>query len=129
MTARRGENLFSLIVGPMVWAVHFLVVYVIIAIACAKGAFYAQVYGIGVVPLIVIVVTVIAVGLIVHGIVVAMRRWRGSLGERRVMPPHDQSNKDSRRRFMAYAGLLLCGLALIATLWVALPVLFMHSCR
>ena len=30
---------------------------------------------------------------------------------------------------MAYAGLLLSGIALIATVWEALPILFFTTCR
>jgi hypothetical protein len=44
--------------------------------------------------------------------------------EARILPPYDANDVASRRRFMAYAGLLLSGLALIATLWQTLPILF-----
>lgn len=124
-----SDSLFSLIIGPMIWVVHFLTVYLTTAIACAKGFFDLKIFGFGIVPLIVAVATVIAVGLILDGAVVAIRRWRGPWGVETPLPPHDQADKQSRRRFLAYAGLLLCGLSLIATVWEALPVLFMDSCR
>lgn len=124
-----SDSLFSLIIGPMIWVVHFLTVYLTTAIACAKDFFDLKILGFGIVPLIVALATLIAAGLILDGAMVALRRWRGSRWEEAPPPPHDQANKQSRRRFLAYAGLLLCGLSLIATLWEALPVLFMTSCR
>lgn len=131
MVARtiRSNSLFSIIVGPMVWAVHFLIVYITTAIACAKGIFDLQVLGMTLIPLTVAAATLIAAALIIDGIVLAYRRWRGSPGARPEMPPHDRPGEQSRYRFMAYAGLLLSGLSLVATLWVALPVLFIDSCR
>jgi hypothetical protein len=39
------------------------------------------------------------------------------------LPPHDYAHTASRRRFMAYAGLFVSGLALIATVWQTLPIL------
>lgn len=131
MVARtiQSNSLFSLIVGPMVWAAHFLVVYVTTAIACAKDFFNHQVWGIDLVPFTVGIATLIAAVLIVDGIALSYRRWRGPPGARAEMPPHDRSDKQSRYRFMAYAGLLLSGLSLVAILWVALPVLLIDSCR
>ncbi|MDQ2695396.1 MAG: hypothetical protein M3Z21_08465 [Pseudomonadota bacterium] len=131
MAARaiQSDSLFSIIVGPMVWAAHFLIVYITTAIACAKNLLHLQVHGYAVVPLIIVAATALAAGLIVNGGVLAWRRWRGAGGNLEEMPPHDRPDKDSRRRFMAYAGLLLCGLSLVATLWVAMPYLFIDSCR
>lgn len=159
----KSSSLFSLIVGPMVWMVHFLTLYLTTAIACAKGFFHLEVLGLGVISWVALIATLVASALILDGAIIAFRRWRGSaqkeetapppkenrnryralaaklsLRERRPpreertetpTPPHDQATMQSRRRFLAYAGLLLCGLALIATLWGALPVLFMTSCQ
>ncbi|HET6520542.1 MAG TPA: hypothetical protein VFG47_12100 [Geminicoccaceae bacterium] len=121
------DSLFSIIAGPLVWAVHFLVLYVTAAVACAKGFFGVEVLGLGVVQTVAAAATLGAVAFIVHGARMSWRRWR--TGPSSPPPPHDRSDPDSRRRFIAYSGLLLCGLALIATVWQALPVLFFHSCR
>jgi multidrug efflux pump subunit AcrB len=122
------DSLFSIIVGPLVWAVYFLTIYITTAIACAKEFFYLQIFGISILPAGVALATLIAVGLILDGAIVALRRWRRPWGKA-PLPPHDRDSIQSRRRFMAYAGFLLCTLSLIATLWVALPFLFMTSCR
>jgi hypothetical protein len=132
MVARAFErdSLFSLIAGPLVWTVHFLTLYILTAIACAHGFFHEEILGIRVVPLVGGAVTVVAVALILDGGWLAYRRWRGmpSDGAPAPLPPHDANDVASRRRFMAYAGLLLSGLALIATVWETLPILFFATC-
>jgi hypothetical protein len=133
MVARAFErdSLFSLIAGPLVWTVHFLTLYILTAIACAHGFFHEEILGVRVVPLVGGAVTVAAVALILDGGLLAYRRWRGmpSDGGPAPLPPHDANDVASRRRFMAYAGLLLSGLALIATVWETLPILFFATCE
>jgi hypothetical protein len=133
MVARAFErdSLFSLIAGPLVWTVHFLTLYILTAIACAHGFFHQEILGVRVVPLVGGAVTLVAVALILDGGVLAYRRWRGmpSDGQPAPLPPHDANDVASRRRFMAYAGLLLSGLALIATVWETLPILFFATCE
>ena len=123
------DSLFAIIGGPIVWVGHFLVVYVTAAIACAQGFFYEEVFGARIVPLVGGLATVAAVALILDGAYISWRRWRGNGGEPAPLPPHDQSGRDSRRRFMAFSGLLLCGASLIATIWESLPLVFFSSCR
>ena len=133
MVARAFErdSLFSLIAGPLVWTAHFLTLYILTAIACAHGFFHHEFLGMRVVPLFGGAVTVVAVALILDGGWLAYRRWRDmpSDGEPAPLPPHDANDVASRRRFMAYAGLLLSGLALIATVWETLPILFFATCE
>ena len=133
MVARAFErdSLFSLIAGPLVWTAHFLSLYLFTAIACAKGFFHDEILGLRVPQLFAGAVTVVAVVLILDAVVLCYRRWRGLSGEGRVapLPPHDSSDMASRRRFMAYAGFLLSGLALIATIWETLPIVFFASCQ
>jgi hypothetical protein len=133
MVARAFErdSLFSLIAGPLVWAAHFLSLYVFTAIACAQGFVEGELFGLGVVPVVGGAITLVAVLLILDALVLSWRRWRGRPfdGEAPPLPPHDSNDIASRRRFMAYAGLLLSGIALIATIWETLPILFFASCR
>jgi hypothetical protein len=133
MVARAFErdSLFSLIAGPLVWTAHFLTLYILTATACAHGFFHQELLGMRVVPLVGGAVTVAAVALILDGGWLAYRRWRGTPadGQPAPLPPHDANDVASRRRFMAYAGLLLSGLALIATVWETLPILFFATCE
>jgi hypothetical protein len=133
MVARAFErdSLFALLAGPLVWTVHFLTLYVFTAIACAKGFFDDEILGVRVVQLFGGLVTVIAVALILDAVLLSYRRWRGLPwdGQPVPLPRHDKNDVASRRRFMAYAGLLLSGLALIATIWEMLPIVFFATCQ
>lgn len=133
MVARAFErdSLFTVIAGPLVWTVHFLSLYIFTAIACAHGFFHEQILGVRMVPLFGGAVTVVAAVLILDALVLSYRRWRGMPwdGQPGPLPPHDGNDVASRRRFMAYAGFLLSGLALIATIWEALPLVFFATCQ
>jgi hypothetical protein len=133
MVARAFErdSLFSLIAGPLVWTAHFLSLYVFTAIACAHGFFDDEIFGLRMVPLVGGIITLVAVALILDALILSFRRWRGRPWDREPepLPPLDRNDVASRRRFMAYAGLLLSGIALIATIWETLPILFFASCR
>ena len=133
MVARAFErdSLFSLIAGPLVWTAHFLTLYIFTAIACAHGFFDREILGVRVVPVVGGAVTLLAVALILDALVLSYRRWQGKPwdGGPEVLPPHDRNDVVSRRRFMAYAGLLLSGIALIATIWETLPIVFFATCR
>lgn len=124
----QSDSLFSIIVGPLVWVGHFLVVYLTTAIICAKGLFDLTVLSISIVPLVVGAATLMAASLVIAGTVLAYRRC-SRLGWDAPDLSLDRSDTDSRRHFMAYAGLLLGGLSLLAIVWEALPVALIDSCR
>ena len=39
------DSLFSVIGGPLVWAVHFLAIYITAALACARDFFHDEILG------------------------------------------------------------------------------------
>ena len=131
MVARTIErdSLLSVIAGPLVWTAHFLTLYIFTAIACAHGFFDDEILGIGIVPLVGGAATLLAVVLILDAGYLSWRRWRRRPDTGRPAPPQDSNDVASRRRFMAHAALLLCGISLIATVWESLPLVFFASCR
>ena len=129
LQAIERDSLFSVIVGPLIWSVHFLAIYVFTAIACAHGFFHDEILGIRTVPLVGSAFSLIALALIADALYVSWRRWRGDAASEAPAPPYRGNDRASRRRFMAYAGLLLSGIALIATVWQTLPVYVFASCR
>lgn len=117
------DNLWFLIAGPTVWAVYFLLCYVVGAIYCAKaGSIDAS---LGTVRAVIAVFTVMALTLIFHAGFRAFRHWGFQTAE----PPHDEDTLDDRRRFLGFATLILCGLSFVATVYVALPALVISTCR
>jgi hypothetical protein len=87
--------------GPLVWALHFAVVYGGTALACARGVRDAVAWNVG-------VATAVAAMLLVAIIV---REWR------------------RRARFEGWISAAIAAFALLAVGWEALPLLFVEPCR
>ena len=116
------DSLWTLFTAPLVWAVHFLLCYVCVAIYCAKRDAFA--FGFDVVRAGIVGVTVVALLLIAASALLAWRQW----GFGTWVPPHDDPTRHDRLRFQGYATLLLSGLSFVAVIYVALPALFVAEC-
>jgi hypothetical protein len=55
----------------------------------------------------------------------AFHHWGFATAE----PPHDESTREDRHRFLGFATMILCGLSFVATVYVALPTLLISTCR
>ncbi|MDX5378035.1 MAG: hypothetical protein LPK08_11050 [Halomonas sp.] len=122
-TPGRRESLWPLAMGPLLWVAHFLLSYATAAIWCAKAG--GENGSLGGVRLVIGVYT----ALILSGIAVVI--WRGFRKHRfgTATVPHDFDTPADRHRFLGFATVLLGGLSFVATLYVALPVVFIESCR
>lgn len=116
----RRESLWLLTVSPLIWSAHFVLSYATVAVWCAKSGgslWNARVA--------IIVYTVVALA----GIAVTC--WFGfrrhSFGT--VTSTHDFDSPAGRHGFLGFSVVLLSGLSAIATLYVALPILFIGTCR
>lgn len=120
--AERHDSVWMLALGPSIWAVHLLLSYATVALWCAKLVGRDGLLGPAAIA--VLVYTLIAL------LAIAAAGWRGlrqhRYGEATV--PHDFDTDADRHRFLGFATVLLCGLSAIATLYVALPLLFVRSC-
>ena len=114
------ESLWTLFTAPVVWALHFLICYVLAAVWCAKrgGA------GFGVVQGGIAAATLLALAMIVLSAWLAWRQWGFGSQD----PPHDDPTAHDRTLFQGFATLLLSGLSFLAVLYVALPLLFIDGC-
>ena len=120
----RGRGgLWILVAGPVVWALHFLLSYVTVAIHCAKAArFDAPLAGAGVALWIYTALALLAIG--AFG-VVGWRRHRHGESP----PPHDEPTPADRYRFLGFATLLLCGLSFVAVVYAAFAIAMIGTCR
>jgi len=116
---RLQVTLWTLIVPPTVWSVHFLFAYLWAAVSCAKTGFFAEF------PTLFTAGTVLALAAIALSGWIAHRqtRLRGD------PPPHEQGTDIDRLRFLAKSTLLLAGLSFVGVLFTALPVVFIGDCR
>lgn len=116
---RLNDSLWWLAAGPAIWFAHFLLSYVIAAVLCAKsGAPIPVVRGA------IAIATALALSAIVA---IGWRGWRRHcLGGTR---SHTEDTAEDRHRFLGYTTLLLCGLSLVAVIYVALVPVFIGDCR
>ncbi|MEZ0496639.1 hypothetical protein [Sphingomonas sp. IW22] len=116
---RLRVTLWTLIVPPTTWAVHFLFSYLWASISCAKVGAFATV------PVLFLIGTILAL------IVIAASGWIAWMQSRTPgdAPPHQDSTDVDRLRFLAKSTLLLSGLSFVGVVFTALPVVFIGDCR
>lgn len=124
LTGQPGDSLKALVVAPTLWAIHLLVCYVAAAIYCAKAG--APAAGIEPVQELIWIATGVALaGILANG---GWAFWSGRIWQHGP-GPHAADTTFDRRRFLSYATLLLAGLSLVGVLFVAMPALFIETCR
>lgn len=116
------DTLWLLTFSPTIWAVHFLLSYLAASVWCAKVA--GRGGELGDIRIAIGVLTLFAL----TGI--ALTGWRGwrkhTFGH--ATAPHDFDTPGDRHRFLGFSTLLLSGLSFVATIFVALCVVFIRSC-
>ncbi|MCF6367962.1 hypothetical protein [Rhizobium halophilum] len=116
--SRRGREPHS-----ELWAFHFVVCYVVVAIYCEKMLVWSIDFdltriGLG-------IFTLLALAMIVLSAYLASRQW--GFGSRE--PPHSQTTDRDRWRFPGFATLLLSGLNFLTVVYVAIPLAFIAGCQ
>lgn len=123
-THEEQQSLWLLILGPTIWAAHFLVSYISAAVWCAR---FAADQRLAWMPGFVLTMTVAALAGIA---LVARVGWqRHSHGGGRHKAPHDADTPDDRHRFLGFATLLLALLSAVATAFVGGTAFFFEDCR
>jgi hypothetical protein len=118
-----GENLWTLVFGPVIWATHFVLSYVTAAVWCAKVV--GRYGSLDVARMLISTYTILALLGIVF---IAWRGYRRYRYGGETSPPLDRDSIADRHRFLGFATLLLCGLSFVATLYVAFAIVFIASC-
>ena len=116
------ESLWLLIVSPLIWSCHFLLSYITAAVWCAKAVADAALSPVR--AAIVIYTLVALVGIGITGLCGYRRHTFGT-----VTSTHDFDSPAGRHGFLGFAVVVLSMLSAIATVYVALPVLFTENCR
>ena len=121
----REESLWALTVAPTIWALHFLLSYGSASVWCAKaGEASASIDGIR--TAIALYTAVALVGIAASGFAGYRRHGPGHGLE---TTGHDFDSPEGRHRFLGFATVLLAGLSAVATIFTALPAVFIATCR
>ncbi|QBQ55719.1 hypothetical protein [Nitrosococcus wardiae] len=116
----KSDHLLSMVSAAIIWIIHFLLSYGIVSLACAYGYARSRLLGLNSVMLGIGFTTVVALILLIYTAAINYRKWRHELNL--------SASDISPSPFIALNSMLLCGLSIIAVLWVALPSLMLPPC-
>ena len=119
-----GTDLWRVIVSPVIWALHFLASYVTVAVYCEKAGRDAALAPAEIAVIAYTVMALAGIGWSTWGL------WRG---RGRSLTDDDFENEhnvpEERHRFLDHVALMLCVLSAVAVLYVAIPMIYLSSCR
>jgi hypothetical protein len=119
-----GTDLWRVIISPSIWALHFLACYVSAAIYCEK---LGRDTPLGDIRLLVIVVTVVALGGIFWSTLGLWRVHERSLTDNDF--EYEHNTPEERHRFLSHVALMLSVLSAVAVVYVTIPMLYLETCR
>ncbi len=117
----RHERLWVPVVAPAIWATHFTLCQITAALWCGRLATTAPLASL---QAILIALTVFAIGGITTCFAYGYRRRSPDLPA----GAHDDDTPADRRHFLAFTTMLLAGLSLLATIFVAVGALLAGGC-
>ncbi len=117
----RHERLWIPIVAPAIWAAHFTLCQITVALWCGRLGTTAPLASL---HSILIALTVFAIGGIALSFLHGFRRRSPHLPA----GAHDDDTPEDRRHFLAFTTMLLAGLSLLATIFVAAGALLAGGC-
>ncbi|ALG91368.1 MAG: hypothetical protein CL814_06375 [Confluentimicrobium sp.] len=119
--AAESESLWRLTLAPVTWALHLVLCYATVSLACARQLFpvdTARIWLIG--------ATVLALALIGWQGWRALQQWNvrntGALS-------HPEGKAEDRHQFLGHATFLIALISAIGTVFTSLPLLLLEGCR
>ncbi|ANW00896.1 hypothetical protein [Bradyrhizobium icense] len=103
--------------GLLIWAAHFLFVYVLNALACARNFQELQLLGFGVVPVTIALGTAFAAAAVLALLIIALR-----------VPDRIMDTREPSTDFLRQLAVAVALLSLVAIGWSGLPALLVQPC-
>lgn len=116
----KRNSLLSLVSAPVIWALHFLLSYAIVSLACAGGYTGSRAIDPTVIQASIGVLTLVAVALLVHIGIINHQKWQRAR--------RSGAAGDDISEFFAICSVRLCSLSAIALIWVAFPAFVLSPC-
>lgn len=118
--AEEQASLFRITLGPLIWAVHFVVCYALVAATCAKG------WDIAAVRTGLLIFSAGALAGIGWVALAAWRQWN-------VSETGDFVNRggraEDRHHFLGHAAFLLSVISVVGVIFVSLPLIMIGGCQ
>ena len=122
--SEEADSIWRITFAPLVWALHFVTSYGATAVWCAKLAGPGE--PIPFLRLGIAALTAVALAMIAWVAWRAWRQWDFTVDWDYV---HDQGASEDRHEFLGHAAFLLAIVSFIGVVYVAMPALFIESCR
>jgi hypothetical protein len=114
---------FSVLVGPITWFVHFILVYAVGEFGCRINFNNQFVVSPATIQLVVGIATITAVIVVGIGGLIGFRQWQSIENQQSDVP-----SAEMLVHFLGLVGMLLSALFLFAILMTAAPTLFLSTC-
>ena len=125
---RRARFALAMFVaGPVIWSVHFLLVYLVTEAGCSGDGPGLKLFDPPVPKVVTLAVTVAAVVAVLACAGWSWRRWRTDAAEAAADEAADLQDQD-RGGTLAFGGFLLSLLSVVTILFVGLPAFVLPSC-
>lgn len=128
--SRARTTIVMFLAGPVIWSVHFMLVYLVVEAGCTGDGPGLQLFNPPVPTVVTLAVTVVAAVACLGSAVYSYRRWQVERQElvNEAEPPTGDLNAYDRHGSLAFAGFLLSLLAAVTVLFVGLPALVLPAC-
>jgi hypothetical protein len=124
---RARWSLFMFVSGPVIWSVHFMLVYLVTEAGCSGGGPGLSLFDPPVPKVVTLAATAAAAAAALGCVAWWYRRWRASEHEPVADEAGGLQHRD-RGGTLAFAGFLLSLLSAVTILFVGLPALVLPSC-
>lgn len=115
---------FSVLVGPLVYSIYFLVGYMTAEAACKADLLNFTFLGMDGLAVTELILTLLSVVIIASGFVIAWRTWR----PQSLRAHGEQAGEESASRFLAFGGLVLNPLFILVTVATGGALIFLQPC-
>lgn len=124
---------FGIFGAPVFWSLQLLVIYAMIAHGCLPGPDTASGLNPAILQNLSLIVTTVAIAGSLAAAWASFSAWRGTHHEpaasHTVSHISMMESGEGRTRFMAFAGILMSGVFLLAVLFTGLPLLILPACE
>ena len=118
-----SSSLAGMTGGFIVVSAYFVVIYAFLSVGCAAGWDAVRLLGVDAVRLTLVIVTLATL------LLIGYFGWRSVRAARSQGARWPENPEHSLPRFTAQTAALICGVALVITIWVAAPIFFLAPCR
>jgi hypothetical protein len=119
------DRLIGVMIGPIFWSAYFVISYLVSGTGCSLGYGKAELAGMSSVQLLLLIAGAITAALIAAA---AVQAERGRRRAKESAAGAEHAPERRRHQFLYATSLVLCGLSLVGTLWLAMAALIVPVC-